>query len=257
MNYIIDKIVIVDNASNNNSYCILKDRYENRKNVQVIKTGNNLGFAKGNNIGINYIKKHVKSDFVMIVNNDTIFCDKDMLDILIAGYKRGIGVIGPKIIGKDKKNQNPILKRLCKKNIEKEIEYKGNVKGLKRREVSNESLYLFYIKYMIKRCLYHDTILHGACMVLTPDYFKYFDCLYPKTFLYYEEDILKLLLNKIGLKMKYISKTKIYHKEDQSSGLAFQNDSKIINKYILESAKLCLELYDKSYKDIINQDFSL
>lgn len=256
MKYKIDKIVIVDNGSKNQSYEILKKLYQNNELIHVMNAGKNLGFAKGNNVGIEYIKKTIKSNFIMLVNNDTIFCDKRMIEIILSKYKHGVGALGPKIIGKDRKNQNPILIKNNKKQIEKQINYL-NVKKFRTEKVSNHKLTVHSkLKNILKKCLYHDTILHGACLILTPDYFKYYSHLYPKTFLYYEENILKLLLNKVGLEMKYVNKTKIYHKEDQSSNLAFHNDSEIMNQYALDSAKLCLELYDKSYEEIIKEYFN-
>lgn len=252
MKYEVDKIVLVDNGSNNGAYDILKNKYKGNEKVLVLAAGKNLGYAKGNNVGIDYIKTYVKSDFIMIVNNDTIFYDKNMLNILLARYQKGIGMIGPKIIGKDGKNQNPVLTRVNKKKIQKDINIMMNKSNLNSRK---EKFILIFIKDIIKKILYHDIILHGSCFVLTPDYFEYYKHLYPKTFLYYEENILKLLLNKVKLKVKYVNRTKIYHKEDQASNLAFENDSIVMNQYALESARLCLNLYDKSYKEIIKKDF--
>lgn len=255
--YRINKIVIVDNGSTNKSYDILVDEFKDKSElVYIISAERNFGFAKGYNIGIDYIRKYIKSDFIMIVNNDTIFYDKEILDILLSKYRIGIGAIGPKIIGKDGRNQNPVLIRLRRKRIERDINYMININSKKTRNFDKQNIFICNIKYIIKKVLYHDIVLHGACIILTPDYFKYYSHLYPKTFLYYEENILKVLLNKVGLKMKYVNKTKIYHKEDQSSNLAFNNDSEIINQYALDSANLCLKLYDKSYEEIIEEDFN-
>lgn len=256
MKYKIDKIIIVDNGSKNESYQILKHLYQHNELIYIIDTGKNLGFAKGNNVGIEYVKKIIKSNFIMLVNNDTIFCETKMIEIILSEYKRGVGALGPKIIGKDKKNQNPILVKNDKRQIENQINYL-TVQKFRTEKVSSNKLIIYSkLKNFFKKCLYRDTILHGACLILTPDYFEYYKYLYPKTFLYYEENILKLLLNKAGLKMKYVKKTKIYHKEDQSSNLAFNNNSKVMNQYALDSAKLCLELYDKSYEEIIEKYFN-
>ena len=45
------KIVIVDNFSPNGTFKDLKVRYEKEPDVEVLETGSNLGFAKGNNFG--------------------------------------------------------------------------------------------------------------------------------------------------------------------------------------------------------------
>lgn len=93
------KIIIVDNGSYNKSYKIIKSEFKDIKNVFVVKNTENLGFAKGNNTGIAYARNNLKCDFVFCVNNDTIFTDDNILSELLRCYRKGIGVVGPKITG--------------------------------------------------------------------------------------------------------------------------------------------------------------
>ena len=48
----VEGIVIVDNASSNESFSYLKRKYKSNKSVKIVKSNKNVGFAKGNNIGI-------------------------------------------------------------------------------------------------------------------------------------------------------------------------------------------------------------
>ena len=48
------KIVIVDNGSPDQSGERLQRKYSNESKIDVILTGKNLGFAKGNNVGFKY-----------------------------------------------------------------------------------------------------------------------------------------------------------------------------------------------------------
>ena len=48
------QIVVVDNASPNQSYSILEKRYKNDERVALIHNEYNLGFTRGNNVGIKY-----------------------------------------------------------------------------------------------------------------------------------------------------------------------------------------------------------
>jgi N-acetylglucosaminyl-diphospho-decaprenol L-rhamnosyltransferase len=59
------EIVLVDNASADNSINQLKARYPQ---VEIVRSPKNLGIAGGNNLGI----KAGKSKYVLILNNDTI-----------------------------------------------------------------------------------------------------------------------------------------------------------------------------------------
>ena len=50
------EIIIVDNASLNNEYELLFNKYKNEANIKVIKSSLNLGFAGGNSLGIKEAK---------------------------------------------------------------------------------------------------------------------------------------------------------------------------------------------------------
>ena len=60
INYLKYYIIVVDNGSKNNSGNILKEKYKNNSNVKVILNENNLGFARGNNVGYK-LAKYVNS----------------------------------------------------------------------------------------------------------------------------------------------------------------------------------------------------
>ncbi|KMQ38099.1 hypothetical protein AAX21_06810 [Oenococcus oeni] len=60
---------------------------------------------------------------------------------------------------------------------------------------------------------------------MTENYLKWSRGFYPKTFLYFEENILKIIFDKTSLKMTFAPISGVYHKEDQSSKLAKQDES--------------------------------
>lgn len=70
--------------------------YDNKK-LLVIENKENYGFAKGNNIAIDYTIKYDKPDYILLLNNDTIveknFLNK-MIDVALNDEK--IGLLGPK-----------------------------------------------------------------------------------------------------------------------------------------------------------------
>lgn len=79
-------IVVVDNASPNASYEHLhglKDKYSNV--VAVLQTGSNLGYAKGNNFGLQWLDENVHPDYVVIANNDIELPD-DCLEKLASRF---------------------------------------------------------------------------------------------------------------------------------------------------------------------------
>ena len=64
------KIIIVDNCSPNGTIKGLEEHYQDAADVDVLETGENLGFAKGNNFGYAYAVREYDPDFVVVMNND-------------------------------------------------------------------------------------------------------------------------------------------------------------------------------------------
>lgn len=87
-------ILVVDNASHDNTPAIVSTRFPE---VTVIETGRNLGFAAGNNVGLQHALAH-GYDYALLLNNDTEV-DADFLDnlITVAEADPAIGMAGPTI----------------------------------------------------------------------------------------------------------------------------------------------------------------
>lgn len=66
-------IVIVDNGSGNGSEEWLVEHFIDEKRVRVIASGENLGFARGNNLGIRYAREHYDPDLIVAANSDILF----------------------------------------------------------------------------------------------------------------------------------------------------------------------------------------
>ena len=87
------EIIVVNNGSND-----LTDITKHIKHkIQTIKTPSNLGFARGNNLGIKEALKN-RADYVLLLNDDTIV-SPDFLSILVNVGKNhpDVGMLGPKI----------------------------------------------------------------------------------------------------------------------------------------------------------------
>jgi O-antigen biosynthesis protein len=73
------EIIIVDNGSHDLSKGLIESFTKNNTNIKSIFLKKNLGFSKGNNIGI----KEAKGEYVALVNNDC-FVTKDWLREIIS-----------------------------------------------------------------------------------------------------------------------------------------------------------------------------
>lgn len=255
--YPIKEIIIVDNHSENGSKEFLQNYLNTlQEKVYFLENNKNDGFARGNNVGIVFARKKLHCEFLLIVNNDTVFIDENLINKLLAAYEEGIAVIGPRVISKNGYEQNPIG-IMSYNDVKKHFKIKSQAKIFLKNIRADRLLDNIRKKYtkirndLIKQEIGLDLVLHGSCMFLTPDYFKYYPYLFPETFLYYEENILTLLTHKVGLKKKFITSSKIFHKEDQSSILSFDNDDNIICKYMSESKYIAERLKDLDYVEII------
>ena len=76
-------LVLVDNASKDASKLEgLKDKYQG---LHIIYNQQNIGFGRANNIGIQWVQKHVEFDYICLLNNDTIV-EPDFLEHLIEPF---------------------------------------------------------------------------------------------------------------------------------------------------------------------------
>jgi len=87
-------IIVVDNGSTDESVSLIKSQYPQ---LILIETGENLGFAEGNNVGIRHALSE-GADYILILNNDTTV-DPEILNHLVAAANENgdAGLIGPKI----------------------------------------------------------------------------------------------------------------------------------------------------------------
>ena len=70
-----------------------------------IQTGENLGFAGGNNIGIGYMLKKEYVDYVWLLNNDTVIDKNALIEMIKLGENNEqIGMVGSKLLYYKKPN---------------------------------------------------------------------------------------------------------------------------------------------------------
>ena len=183
------QIIVVDNASPNGSYAVLKPLEKEYNNFIVLKTGGNLGYAKGNNVGLHYLDQHVHPEYVVILNNDIILKDY-CFEKLISKYEQleEPAIIAPKQLDINKK-EIPVY------NINSFLD---------------DCLNLFYVfKLFHKRKIkaFKDTtgenamevdLVPGSFMFSSFERFKKMGFFYPNTFLYVEERFITVAARKKG-----------------------------------------------------------
>ena len=76
------EIVLVDNGSVDDSVEAVSEHYPD---VTLLQTGDNLGYAGGNNVGIRYALDN-KAEYVLLLNNDTVV-DVQLINAFIVASK--------------------------------------------------------------------------------------------------------------------------------------------------------------------------
>ncbi len=219
------QVVVVDNGSPNGKLCTFAPDYAEYARIHFVYSQENLGFARGNNLGFRYAKYELNADLVILANNDLVFEQEDFVDILVQQCQvTGFDVAGPKILSLvDGKNQNPVsVMYYSVKDVNKRI-FKNTVCSF----LCNFDLDKAAQKLLAKEVEQveirpgDDFQLHGACMFFANRFVERYDGLYEKTFMYGEESILKYMVVRDGMKMEYLDDVTVYHKEGSSTGTIY------------------------------------
>ena len=229
-------ITIVDNFSNNGSIEIIEKEFKTYENIKILKCNKNLGFARGNNVGIKWINDNYSTKYIAVLNNDTQIINKDFYNLVEEEYKNSkFAIMGPKIKLLNNKT-NPI----CKQNIS--LSELLKLQRILRRKIIIRYLHIESIIEFIKSIFkkkqsptqvklnpnnyYKNIILHGCFLIFSKDYFKIYDGFDERTFLFREEELLFLRIKRSKLTSVYNPKIIIFHEEDASTNYALPNERK-------------------------------
>ena len=233
-------IVVVDNASDNQKEVLdrIKEHCTSVENIHILKNERNLGYACGNNIGIDYARRILKADFVCIINPDTIVNTETFVENCLELYaKYRYSICGPKIINNGE-NKNPIggydesiwytiheiftnykIIAVKKLGLNKFNFFKRYAK--KHIGVDGENSKGYYIPedfvnsdVLINKSM--KKMLSGACLVFSPAFFEEFTGFCSKTFLYCEERILTCVCLNMGKSILYSEKIEVIHEGGKS-----------------------------------------
>lgn len=97
------EMIVVDNASSDGSLEMLTKLQKKYRNLNIIKSDNNLGFGKANNLGA----ETAKGRYLLFVNSDTV-TNTDYPKKMMEYFKKnkGIGILGGRLLNTDKSIQS-------------------------------------------------------------------------------------------------------------------------------------------------------
>ena len=233
----IDKIVIVDNCSTDDSFKILK-KYANNK-IDVVKSPENKGYAYGNNYGVHYLEnKKEKYDYITISNPDVSVEDETILKMEeFLDKHKDVAIVAPTMYYANGEASD--MRAWKERKLDSDIT-DSSIRLTRKAKKSHIERYddtYFNSEYSYVDCV------PGSFFMIKYDVFKsvnYFD---ENTFLYYEEDILGKKLKNEGYKTVLLNREKFTHYESVS----INKNMMSLNKYyeIQKSKRYYHEMYNE------------
>jgi len=182
-----------------------------------IQTGENLGFAGGNNVGIRYALAKDDFEYIWFLNSDTVV-KKNALSKLVQKFEnyrkvgKKVGIVGSKLLYYD----NPRLIQGIGGIYNKWFAIAKHLGVFEedRGQYDNEDV-LDKIDYVI-----------GASMIVSKDFIKEVGLMCEDYFLYFEEMDWALRGEEKGYQLGYCWESRVYHKEGGSIGSSSKGEKK-------------------------------
>lgn len=219
-------IVVVDNASNNNSLHEIEARISQDNDVQywqgqtefstgvlLVENKVNSGYAAGNNVGLK-IASQLGAKYLMVLNNDTLFSDHS-LDKLkrVLDTNKDVLCSGPVLLKGD-----GTLDYNCAKRRPTPIDFfRFSYFGQWLKTSTWRKNYYYMIKSPQLSSETEVDIISGSCMLFDGEKFKAIGFFDENTFLYYEEAIIHEKARKNNYKLVLVPDAKVIHLGAQST----------------------------------------
>jgi GT2 family glycosyltransferase len=201
---------VVDNASTDDSAMIVAREFPS---VQLVRNQHNSGFAAGNNLALQRILDDHSSDFVMLLNNDTVV-EPDALDLLVDYLEQhgDVGAVGPKLLLLDGS-----LDLACRRSFPTpEISF-YRMTGLSRVFPNSPRFGRYNLSYLDVDTETEVDALVGAAMVLRTDVVREVGLLDEAFFMYGEDLDWCYRIKSFGWRIVYYPRAVIHHHKRAAS----------------------------------------
>jgi GT2 family glycosyltransferase len=199
------EIIVIDNASSDDSCEMMKTKFPH---IKLIENAANLGFPKGNNIGV----AQAKGEYICILNPDTVVVEDTFTKILnsqLITHNSQLGIIGCKLID-GAGNFLPESKR----GVPTPWVAFTKIFGLYK--ISN-SFGKYYAQHLSENESGKVDILVGAFMVMKRNLYLEVGGFDENCFMYSDDIDLSYLVLKIGKSNYYFHETSVIHYKGEST----------------------------------------
>lgn len=198
------EIIVIDNNSNRDetSYLYL-EKIKYIKNTTIVKSIDNLGFAKANNIGL----RLAKGRNLLILNPD-VKLHNNVIKILSDYLDNNelVGMVGPKVLNSDGSFQQPCLRG---KPYPKDTLF--HIIGLAKAFPHNAYFNKYALWHLNREEINECGALSGCCMMLKKSLYEEIGGMDEQFFMYQEETDWGLRTEKAGKKTIYNPNAIITH----------------------------------------------
>lgn len=230
------EIIVVDNHSSDDSCEMIKSRFPN---VKLIENKENLGFPKGNNIGV----AQAKGNYICILNPDTVVAEDTFEKILaFAEEQENLGIVGCKLID-GSGNFLPESKRGIPTPFVALTKMVGLYKLFPNLKLFNR----YYAQHLSKNETGKVDILVGAFMIMKRKLYNDIGGFDENCFMYSDDIDLSFMALKNGKNNYYFHETSVIH---------YKGESTVRDRFYMKRFREAMQFfYRKHYKSSFIFDF--
>lgn len=200
------EVFVVDNASQDDTLSVVRERFPW---VKLIDTGENLGFARANNLAL----KQAQGRHLMILNPDTVVGEqslKHLVDYLDAHPKAG--AVGPKVLDPDGSFQTT-----SKRGLPTPWASFCKLSGLAKLFPKSASFNRYELGHLDPNMEHEVEVLYGAAMVVRREAYEQVGGLDESYFMYGEDVAWSDSVVKAGWTCVYLPGEPIVHVKGEST----------------------------------------
>ena len=206
LEHIDGEIIVIDNASSDDSCEMMKTKFPQ---IKLIENKDNLGFPKGNNIGV----AQANGEYICILNPDTVVAEETFLKILnTENWTLNTGIIGCRLID-GAGNFLPESKRGVPTPWVAFTKIFGLYKVFPKTNLFNK----YYAQHITENESGYVDILVGAFMMMKRDLYLEVGGFDENCFMYSDDIDLSYLVLKTGRKNYYFHETSVIHYKGEST----------------------------------------
>lgn len=241
------EVIVVDNGSSDDSVIQLKKLQITNYKLQIIESDKNLGFAKGNNFGLNY----ATGKYILFLNSDTIINIAALSKSLLAMYRdKNIGALSVKTLLPSGRIDSD-----CHRGFPTPWASLTYFLGFEKLFPRTKLFGQYHQGFLDMSTNHQIPAGAGAYMMISRDVINKVGT-WDESYFFYGEDLDYFYrINKAGYKVYFLADNLVTHYKGASSGLRketsqIQNNSKENRIRVAKASVKAMEIfYKKFYKN--------